>query len=334
MTGEGQKQTSENVLSIKDLSVNFNTEDGFIQALRRVSIDIPPRQIVGLVGESGCGKSTIINSILKLLSNNAEITNGSIHLQNEDILMMTPTQLRAIRGKRVSVIFQDPMTSLNPALSIARQMTDIQYRDQINKSTKRQRAIDMLTRVGIPDAQKRLKSYPHQFSGGMRQRIAIAMALLMKPDLLIADEPTTALDATLQIQIIELLKVLQKEFRCSVLFVSHHLGLVADFCDQVVVMYAGEVVESGDVRDIFHRAAHPYTKRLLECDPARIKTKTRILPTIPGNIPDLVNLSNDCIFKERCHIKDDKCPLTIAPLRELTPGHFVQCHLSQAGESQ
>jgi len=333
MTGETQNRNREKVLSIKDLSVNFKTENGLVQALRRVSIDIPPKQIVGLVGESGCGKSTVINSILRLLSNNAEIIQGSIHLQNKNILMMTSTQLRAIRGKRISVIFQDPMTSLNPALSIGRQMTDIQYRDQINQAAKRQRAIDMLTRVGIPDAEKRLKSYPHQFSGGMRQRIAIAMALIMEPDLLIADEPTTALDATLQIQIIELLKTLQKEFRCSVLFVSHHLGLVADFCDQVVVMYAGEVVESGNVRDIFHRAAHPYTKRLLECDPARIKTKTRVLPTIPGYIPDLVNLSDDCIFKDRCHVKDNKCPLTVAPLTELTPGHFVQCHLSQEGEN-
>lgn len=334
MTEDRQDPAIENVLSVKDLSVNFKTEVGSVQALRRVSIDIPPEKIVGLVGESGCGKSTVINSILKLLSSNANIENGSIHLQNEDILSMTPTQLRSIRGKRISVIFQDPMTSLNPALSIGRQMTDIQYRDGINLMAKKQRAIDMLTRVGIPDAAKRLKSYPHQFSGGMRQRIAIAMALIMEPDLLIADEPTTALDATLQIQIIELLKTLQKEFRCSVLFVSHHLGLVADFCDQVVVMYAGEVVESGTVRDIFHRAAHPYTKRLLECDPARIKTKTRVLPTIPGNIPDLVNLTEKCIYNERCHIKHNDCPLTVAPLRELTPGHYVQCHLDQEGKGQ
>jgi oligopeptide/dipeptide ABC transporter ATP-binding protein len=322
------------VLSIKELSVNFKTERGLLQALRRVSIDIPPQKIVGLVGESGCGKSTVINAILRLLSNNAEINNGSIDLQDENILKMTPTQLRSVRGKRISVIFQDPMTSLNPALSIGKQMTDIQYRDQIGKKEKRQRSINMLNRVGIPDAEKRLKSYPHQFSGGMRQRIAIAMALIMEPVLLIADEPTTALDATLQIQIIELLKVLQKEFRCSVLFVSHHLGLVADFCDQVVVMYAGEVVESGDVRDIFHRPAHPYTKGLLECDPARIKTKTRILPTIPGGIPDLVELNDTCIFNERCPIKQNGCPLTVPPLMEITSGHFVQCHLNQKGKSK
>jgi oligopeptide/dipeptide ABC transporter ATP-binding protein len=322
------------VLSIKELSVNFKTERGLLQALRRVSIDIPPQQIVGLVGESGCGKSTVINAILRLLSNNAEINNGSIDLQDENILKMTPTQLRSVRGKRISVIFQDPMTSLNPALSIGKQMTDIQYRDQIGKKEKRQRSINMLNRVGIPDAEKRLKSYPHQFSGGMRQRIAIAMALIMEPVLLIADEPTTALDATLQIQIIELLKVLQKEFRCSVLFVSHHLGLVADFCDQVVVMYAGEVVESGNVRDIFHRPAHPYTKGLLECDPARIKIKTRILPTIPGGIPDLVELNDTCIFNERCSIKQNGCPLTVAPLTEITSGHFVQCHLNQKGISK
>jgi len=329
-----QTRSKKPVLSIKELSVDFKTERGLLQALRRISIDIPSQQIVGLVGESGCGKSTVINSILKLLPNNALIKNGRIELQGEDVLTMSQAQLRATRGKRVSVIFQDPMTSLNPALSIGRQMTNIQYRDQLSKSEKRQRAADMLTRVGIPDAEKRLRSYPHQFSGGMLQRIAIAMALLMQPALLIADEPTTALDATLQIQIIELLKTLQKEFRCSVLFVSHHLGLVADFCDQVVVMYAGEIVESGSVRDIFHRGSHPYTKRLLECDPARIKTKTRVLPTIPGSIPDLVNLSDSCIFNDRCLIKQNNCPQTVAPLMELTTGHFVRCYLNQEGESE
>ncbi len=319
------------VLNIKNLSVSFKTARGVLKALRNVNFDIGEQQIVGLVGESGCGKSTVINSILNLLAYNAVIESGTIDLMGENILDMTPQQLRNTRGKSISVIFQDPMTSLNPVLSIGRQMTDIQYREKIGIKEKKDRAVQMLGRVGIPDAGKRLDSFPHQFSGGMRQRIAIAMAMMMNPALLIADEPTTALDATLQIQIIDLLKALQKDIQCSILFVSHDLGLVADFCDQVIVMYAGEMVESGNVRDIFHRAAHPYTRRLLACDPARIKEKTRVLPTIPGDIPDLVYLNNQCIFVDRCPIKQDGCPLTLPPLTQMSSGHVVKCHLSQAG---
>ncbi|WP_022669129.1 ABC transporter ATP-binding protein [Desulfospira joergensenii] len=322
------------VLRVENLSVSFKTARGLLKALRQVNFHIGGQQIVGLVGESGCGKSTVINSILNLLSDNALIEEGRICLQDEDILTMTPQQLRSVRGQRISVIFQDPMTSLNPVLSIGRQMTDIQYRDKLSASEKKKRIIRMLGRVGIPDPEKRLDSFPHQFSGGMRQRIAIAMALMMKPELLIADEPTTALDATLQIQIIDLLKALQKDIECSILFVSHDLGLIADFCDQVIVMYAGEMVESGSVRDIFHRGAHPYTNRLLECDPARIKEKTRVLPTIPGEIPDLVELDGNCIFVDRCPIKEKGCPLTWPPQEELSPGHFVRCHLNRLGRNQ
>ena len=320
------------ILSIRNLSLNFHTARGTLRALRNVSFDIPSRRIVGLVGESGCGKSTIIYAILNLLAENAAIPGGTIDFQGEDILAATPQRLQAIRGDRISVVFQDPMTSLNPVLSIGRQMTDIQYRLGLSKAEKRARAARMLGRVGIPDAEKRLAAYPHQFSGGMRQRIAIAMALMAEPALLIADEPTTALDATLEIQIIELLHRLHEEIECSILFVSHHLGLIAEFCDEVVVMYAGEMVESGDVRAVFHHAAHPYTRALLECDPARIREKTRILPTIPGEIPDLVHLKDQCIFTERCPIKENGCPLTVPPVSEPAPGHLVRCHLSGKGD--
>ena len=323
-----------NVLEIRDLSVDFQTVRGPLKALRHVSLHIPRRRIVGLVGESGCGKSTIINAILNLLAENAVIRNGVIDFQGRDILAMGPEELRRIRGNRISVVFQDPMTSLNPVLSVGRQMIDIQYRDNLTKAEKTARAARMLSRVGIPDAEKRLKNYPHQFSGGMRQRIAIAMALMAEPDVLIADEPTTALDATLEIQIIDRLRRLHQDIGCSILFVSHHLGLVAEFCDEVVVMYAGETVESGPVRDIFHRPAHPYTRALLECDPARIKKKTRILPTIPGEIPDLVDIPDRCIFTERCPLKERGCPLTVPPQREITPGHFVGCHLDGGEEGR
>jgi oligopeptide/dipeptide ABC transporter ATP-binding protein len=230
------------------------------------------------------------------------------------------------------MVFQDPMTSLNPVLSIDTQMTDIQYRANIGMEEKRARAVEMLARVGIPDPRQRLSNYPHHFSGGMRQRISIAMALLANPALLLADEPTTALDATLEAQIVHRLRQLQDMVHCSILFVSHHLGLIAELCDNVVVMYAGEVVEEGDVRDIFHRAAHPYTQALLECDPARIKEKTRHLPTIPGDIPDLVNLPAGCIFSNRCPQVFSKCRTTSPQRFEVEAGHFVRCHLVTEGD--
>ena len=206
------------VLDIRHLSVEFTTNRGRLKALRDVTLTVPNEKIVGLVGESGCGKSTVIFSILNLLAENAVITGGEVNFEGRDILKMSPTQLRDLRGDRISMVFQDPMTSLNPVLSIDTQMTDIQFRSSISKAEKRKRAADMLSRVGIPDARHRLKSYPHHFSGGMRQRISIAMALLAKPALLLADEPTTALDATLEAQIVHRLRQLQKDLSCSILF--------------------------------------------------------------------------------------------------------------------
>ena len=229
------------------------------------------------------------------------------------------------------MVFQDPMTSLNPVLSIGTQMTDIQYRENTSTTEKRRRAADMLSRVGIPDPLRQMSNYPHQFSGGMRQRIAIAMALLARPVLLIADEPTTALDATLEAQIIHLLRDLQTELGCSILFISHYLGLVAEFCDDMVVMYAGEVVEEGTVRDIFHRAAHPYTRALLECDPSRIARSGKKLPTIPGDIPDLIHLPTGCIFVNRCPRASGKCFEKSPPRRMISEGHFVSCFPEEGG---
>jgi oligopeptide/dipeptide ABC transporter ATP-binding protein len=323
----------DHVLDIRNLSIEFRTGRGRLQAVRNVSFSVPKEKIVGIVGESGCGKSTVLFAIIRLLAENAVVRTGVIEFEGQNMLKMSKHELRAIRGKRISVVFQDPMTSLNPVLSIKTQMLDIQYREPISTAEKRKRVIEMLSRVGIPDAQNRLLNYPHQFSGGMRQRIAIAMALLAEPALLVADEPTTALDATLEAQIIHRLRQLQEMVHCSILFVSHHLGLIAEFCDEVVVMYAGEVVEAGSVRDIFHRASHPYTKLLLECDPARIAEKTRNLPTIPGEIPDLVNLPPGCIFKNRCPHVFNTCQTLPPPRCDMTPGHFASCHLlAQGGE--
>src|SRR4029079_16721197 len=253
-----------------------------------------------IIGESGCGKSTLINTIIGLLPANAERPSGHIGFAGEEVLGLPEAQFRHLRGERITTIFQDPMTALNPVLSIGTQMTAIQYRRDSSMAQKRRRAIEFLEKVRMPDAEKRLDHYPHQFSGGMRQRICIAMALLTEPDLLVADEPTTALDATLEVQVIRLLKELQRDVGCSVLFISHHLGAVAGLCERVAIMYAGEVVEHGAVRDIFRDPRHPYTRKLLECDPGRVLEPLPRLPTIGGELPDLVRLPQGCIFEGRC----------------------------------
>ncbi|MFU8834972.1 ABC transporter ATP-binding protein [Roseovarius autotrophicus] len=299
-----------------------------MQALREVSLEVPAGQIVGIVGESGCGKSTLIGALLHLLPENATRTGGSIRLADEEIATASPRRLRDLRGQDMSVVFQDPMTSLNPVISIGRQMRDIQYRDRIGHAEKNDRAAAMLARVGMPDPKGKLSAYPHELSGGMRQRVAIAMAAMMMPKLLIADEPTTALDATLEIQIIELLKEIQKEIGCAILFISHHLGVIAELCDRVVVMYAGEVVEEGAVEEVFLRPAHPYTQKLIECDPGRLKRKVASLPSIPGSLPDLTNPPAGCIFRARCPYATDIC-IERPPRVTLTPPHWAACHHAQ-----
>jgi ABC-type dipeptide/oligopeptide/nickel transport system ATPase component len=249
------------VLEVRDLSIDFLTPRGPVQALRRVGLTVPRHSTVGVVGESGSGKTTLISAAIRLLPDNAEIRGGEVLFEGQDVLRMSPRQLRDLRGRRISMVFQDPMTALNPVLSIGTQMVDIQYRDKgLSTAAKRDRAAEMLRRVGIPDPRQRLDNYPHEFSGGMRQRIAIAMALLGNPELLIADEPTTALDVTMEAQIIHLLRELQKDYKSSILFISHNLGLIAELCDYVVILYAGTVVEQGSVRDVFHRPSHPYTE--------------------------------------------------------------------------
>ena len=319
--------TTENVLTIRDLSIEYTTDRGALKAMRNVNLDIPKGSIVGVVGESGCGKSTLISSIIRLLAPNANVSNGSIEFEKQDLLKLSQDDMRKIRGTRLSIVFQDPMSTLNPVLSIGRQMTDIQYRDKKTMSQKRQRSIDMLASVGIPDPESRLKQYPHEFSGGMQQRISIAMALQAEPSLLIADEPTTALDATLEVQITHLLKELQSKMNCSILFISHHLGVIAELCDYVVVMYAGEVVEQGTTKDVFKNPTHPYTAKLLECDPASISKKTRSLPTIPGEIPDLVSLPPGCVYKNRCDKAMEACDSKAPAWANFKDGHFVSCHL-------
>ncbi|OHV60408.1 peptide ABC transporter ATP-binding protein [Mesorhizobium sp. LCM 4577] len=313
------------VLDVKDLSVDFATEAGTLQALRKVSLEVPANRIVGVVGESGCGKSTLINAVLGLLADNGAVTAGQILFEGKsDLVHLDGNGMRALRGQKIATVFQDPMGALNPVLSVGKQMRDIQYRSGLSRKEKDALSVEMLRKVRIPDPERRLAQFPHEFSGGMKQRIAIAMALLMRPSLLIADEPTTALDATLEVAIIELLKDLQKQIGCSVLFISHHLGVIAELCDEMIVMYAGEVVERGSTRDIFHNPRHPYTKKLLDCDPARLSRREPRLPTIPGTLPDLRNRPKGCVFQARCEFADDVCS-TMPPDRAVSASHVARC---------
>ncbi|KPD10418.1 ABC transporter ATP-binding protein [Phaeobacter sp. 11ANDIMAR09] len=319
---------SDTLLEIDRLSVDYETARGDLKALRDISFDIRKGEIVGIVGESGCGKSTLISSILRLTAPNTRFRKGEVRFKGQDLLQLPEHKMRDLRGADISIVFQDPMQTHNPVLSIGQQMLDIQHRSQAGKVEKRARAAQMLGAVGIPDPEARLEQFPHEFSGGMRQRIAIAMALMSEPDLLIADEPTTALDATLEVQIIERLQELQQELDCAILFISHHLGVIAELCDRVVVMYTGAVVESGDVREIFHDPKHPYTRRLIDCDPGHIKERARVLPTIPGEVPDLANLPGGCIFRDRCDQAVPRCASEVPPLSKLKEGHHAACWLN------
>ena len=316
------------LLDIRNLSVDFRTPRGRVHALRDVSFTVPRGKVVGIVGESGSGKSTVIWTLTRLLAGNAVIEDGSAVFDGRDVLGLSESAMMDVRGEKISLVFQDPMTSQSPVLSYARQMTDVLYRRRgMGMAEKRARAVEMMRRVGIPDPESRIAQYPHQFSGGMRQRAGIAMALLMDPMLLIADEPTTALDVTMEAQIIHLIRELRRELEATIVVVSHNLGLIAELCDEVVVMYAGEVVETGGVREIFHRAAHPYTRALLECDPARERTRSRQLPVIPGDVPDLHHRPAGCVFAARCALAEDLCrerqPASFAVSAD---GHAARCH--------
>jgi peptide/nickel transport system ATP-binding protein len=316
-----------NIVDIDDLSIHFETQQGPAFALRNVNIAVPRGQIIGIVGESGSGKSTLALSIMRLLPGNAVVGGGSIGFFGKDLLKLPIDEMRALRGTRLAMIFQDPMTSLNPVRSIGHQMLDIQYRSDIARGAKLTKAADALKRVGIPDAREQLSRFPAEFSGGMRQRICIAMSLLQKPELLIADEITTALDVTLEAQVLHLLRELRQELNGSILFISHNLGAVAEICDSVVVLYAGEVVEQGPVFDIFDRPQHPYTRALVECDPARIAEITRELPVIPGDVPNLHAIPEACIFAPRCSSAIDICRRQRPAAVAIGKHHIARCHL-------
>lgn len=318
------------VLEIRSLSLSFLGRANPIRALRDVSITIPSAQILGIVGESGSGKSTLSLAVMRLLAAGASITDGKIHFEGRDLLALPEAEMRKLRGTGLAMVFQDPMTALNPVLPIGLQMTDVLYRDRsLTRAARRAKVVAALKRVGLPDAEQQFDRYPFQFSGGMRQRIAIAMAMLQRPKLLIADEVTTALDVTLEAQILDLLRDLRDEIGCSILFISHNLGAIAAICDRTVVLYAGEVVEAGPTADILMAPRHPYTRALLACDPSRIETATRSLPVIPGEVPDLSAPLRGCIFASRCPFAEPRCQLDYPTDRSFGEGHSVRCHLAQ-----
>jgi oligopeptide/dipeptide ABC transporter ATP-binding protein len=317
---------TEPVLRIENLTLEFSARGGTVHALRNVSFDVPHGEILGIVGESGSGKSTLALAIMRLLSQNARIVSGRMLFAGMDLVRADEEKMRELRGARISMVFQDPMTSLNPVRSIGDQMLDIQFRDHSRSlAQKRERAADTLRRVGIPDAAAQLACYPFQLSGGMRQRVAIAMSLLQRPELLIADEVTTALDVTLEAQMLHLLRELRQEVRGAILFISHNLGAIAEICDRVVVLYAGEVVEAGPVESIFNDPRHPYTRALIACDPARIEETTRELPVIPGDVPNLHEIPDACIFSPRCPRVQENCRRMRPDELHVSASHVARC---------
>ncbi|ENB7197847.1 ABC transporter ATP-binding protein [Enterobacter bugandensis] len=315
-----------NLLALENLQTTFRTREGEVHAVRGVSFQVQPGELVGIVGESGCGKSVTCKSIIQLLGSNGRITGGSIRFQNEDLAQKTPAQMRAILGNEIAMIFQDPMTALNPVLTIGKQMSEILVRNKkLSKKAAKAAAIAMLDQVGIAEAERRYDQYPHEFSGGMRQRVMIAIALSCNPKLLIADEPTTALDVTIQAQILRLLKSLQQQTRTAILLITHDLGVVAQVCSRVVVMYGGLVMEEGSVEDIFYRPAHPYTQGLLASLPRPDEVNQRLSP-IEGSPPGLLNPPPGCPFAERCPKRMPQCERQPA-FYTAGEGHRAACWL-------
>ncbi|HOQ04889.1 MAG TPA: ABC transporter ATP-binding protein [Anaerohalosphaeraceae bacterium] len=319
---------TDTLLSIQNLSTHFSTEQGLARAVQEVSFDIPRGQTVALVGESGCGKSVTALSILRLVPQPpGRIVSGRILLEHRDLLSLTESQMRRIRGNEIAMIFQEPMTSLNPVFTIGSQIVEaIRLHQKKTARQARQAAVDMLARVGIADPQRRFDEYPHQLSGGMRQRVMIAMALSCMPKLLIADEPTTALDVTIQAQILDLLRHLRQQQKMSILLITHDLGVVAENADSVVVMYASRVVESAPVEPLFDKPLHPYTRGLLRSLP-RLNERRDRLEVIPGTVPNPVDFPSGCKFHPRCSIgcRDKRCRTEEPPLKEVMPGRRVAC---------
>ena len=316
---------SENILSVVDLNTSFRTDRGEVMAVNGVSFNLDRGKILGIVGESGSGKSVTAYSIMQILEKNGSIKKGQVLYKGQDITKFSEKQMREFRGKCCSIIFQDPMTSLNPVFTIGNQLKEaIELHTDRKGKVAMDRAIEMLTLVGVNEPEKRVKQYPYELSGGMRQRVMIAMALACEPDILIADEPTTALDVTIQAQILELMQSLQKKLGMAIIMVTHDLGVIADMCDEIIVMYGGRVCERGTAEDIFYRPAHEYTKGLLKSIPSVDRMGEKLIP-IPGTPINLLNMPKGCAFCPRCENAMKICIEEIPPEIQMPDGHFASC---------
>jgi oligopeptide transport system ATP-binding protein len=331
-----QTPAGDPLLSVRGLKTRFFTADGVVKAVDGVSFELFPGQTLGIVGESGCGKSVTALSIMRLIPNPpGRITEGEIVFEGADLLRMSDDQIRRVRGNKIAMIFQDPMTSLNPVLTINRQISEaLQLHLGMDGGAARRRAVELLDLVGIPSAKTRVDDYPHQFSGGMRQRVMIAMALSCNPKLLIADEPTTALDVTIQAQILDLIKSLSKEFGTATILITHDLGVVAGMCDDIMVMYAGRVAERSNVYDLYADPAHPYTMGLLRSVPRLDETRKERLVPIEGLPPDLIELPDVCPFHPRCVYAADKCRAEMPPLLDVGANHHQAACWFPRGEGR
>jgi len=317
------------VLDVRNLSVSFDVYGGEVQAVRDVSFEVKEGEAVAIVGESGSGKSVTAQTIMRLIQTPPGfVKSGEVLLDQRDLLKLTDKEMQKIRGNKIGMIFQDPMTSLNPTMTIGRQiMEGLTRHQQLGGSAAKKRVVELLTMVGIPNPETRLNQYPHQFSGGMRQRVMIAIALACNPALLIADEPTTALDVTIQAQILSLLKDLQKKIKTSIILITHDLGIVADLCDRVFVMYAGQIVETGTKREIFHHPQHPYTKGLLKSLPRLNQAKNEPLVPIFGTPPDLIKPPEGCGFCSRCAYAMEICETSNPEQTRISGTQSVRCWL-------
>ncbi len=321
------------LLDVKDLRTQFFTQDGVVNAVNGVSWDLKPGETLGVVGESGCGKTVSALSIMRLIPNPpGKIVGGQIIFEGEDLLKLDDEDMRKVRGRKIAMVFQDPMTSLNPVLTISRQLTEaLELHLKMSHRAAKDRAIELLDKVGIPAAAKRIDDYPHQFSGGMRQRVMIAMGLSCNPQLLIADEPTTALDVTIQAQILDLIRNLCSEFGTAVMLVTHNLGVVAGLCQKIIVMYAGKIVESAPTPELFANPRHPYTLGLLKSIPRLDEVRKERLIPIEGLPPDLVDLPKGCAFAPRCVYAVDRSLEEVPQLRQVGPEHYVACWVDVNG---
>ncbi len=318
----------ENALSIEGLRTAIQTRDGVLYPVDNVSLTIPRGKIVGLVGESGCGKSMMANSIMNLLPKNGYVAQGSILFKGTDLAACGEKERRKLYGDRITLIFQDPMTSLNPVLRVGRQVEEVlRLHKPLSHEEAKAQVIGMFKSLGIPEPEKRYNSFPHQLSGGLRQRVMISAAMVCRPDVLIADEPTTALDVTIEAQILKLMKRLQAEEQTAVLLITHDLGVVAEVCDLVYVMYGGKIVESAPVRELFHNPAHPYTKGLLGSLPSR--NQSRHLTSIPGMVPTLTQMPEGCRFAPRCQHATERCRRDQPGMVCVGDGHFASCWLKE-----